>query len=124
MMIEHPVLLFIFALANIVSGLGWFTAAALFMPHAQQLSALTRAAGLLAAAASGVAHLGLAVMALFHNDMTAGQAAASGFVLSVHVAVAVGAWAFIAGFYLERGASPARHDTIEDSLPQNEQSGS
>lgn len=102
-MITHPVLLLIFATANIVAGLGWAFIGITLVPHVRPLRRRTRAFGVIATLGSGVAHFLLAALVLFNGDLTAREASETWFIVAMHVLVAATIWAFLAGVYIEVG---------------------
>lgn len=102
-MIDHPILLFAFALANIITGLGWIMGAFWLLPRSRMFSTRLRAFGCIALSANALAHWTLAFVTIFDGSMTAEDAGAAWPVFTLHLLIATTTWMFLYGAYVETG---------------------
>lgn len=100
---EHPVLLLLFALANLTITLGYIYLALVVLPRIRVTLLQTKIGGVGFFLLCGLTHTDMALTALFDPDMSMGAMATSWHALAIHLPQAVCVWLFVTGLYIEVG---------------------
>jgi hypothetical protein len=107
---DHPLLLFLFLMANIAISFGYFYLAAFVIPSIRVQLMRTKIGGASFLFLCALTHLDMAFSGLFHPHMTMGEMAVQWHMLAIHLPQAVCVWMFVTGLYIEVGRWSRRPD--------------
>lgn len=100
-MTQHPVLLLIFIVANVVIASAYIYLALTVMRRINVRLLSTRIGGIGFFGLCGLTHLEMAYNALAHSNVSFGMMDTSWYMLAIHVPQAVCVWMFVTGLYVE-----------------------
>ncbi len=103
-MSDHPSLLFLFVIANLIITMGYVYLALTIVPKLRVSLLRTKIGGVGFFVLCGLTHSDMAFMALFHPHMSMGDMAVSWHGLAIHIPQALCVWLFVTGLYIEIGA--------------------
>lgn len=110
-MSTHPLLLFVFIMANLAITLGYAFVALRIVPQMQVSLLRTKIGGVGFFGLCGATHLGMVYNALFEAKMTFAVMSSTWPMVAIHLPQAVCVWLFVTGLYIEIGDwAPLRRD--------------